>query len=246
MSLNNKRVAWLLPLYLALPLAGCKGPQSILDPAGPAALSVARLWWGMLIYFTLVFLAIAGIWFYAIKPRKKAFKHKKLGDYLIVWGGIALPTVSIIVLLSFGIPIGQSMLPSPESNEPILRINVIGHQWFWKVNYPDRNVTLINELHLPLNQPVDIYATTYDVIHSFWVPRLNGKIDMIPGYTNIIRLKATKSGRFRGQCAEFCGKWHAKMILNVVVHPKDDFSSWLETNKNMPSKITLPKPSEYE
>ncbi|WP_278025364.1 cytochrome c oxidase subunit II [Legionella yabuuchiae] len=229
---------------MCLGLEGCKGPQSILDPAGPAALSISRLWWGMFIYFTLVFFVIAGFWFYAIKPRKKESGNKTLGQHLIVWGGIVFPTLSILILLAFGIPIGQSMLPHPEADDNILRIHVIGHQWFWKVHYPDRDVTLINELHLPLDRPVDIYATTHDVIHSFWVPKLNGKIDMIPGYTNIIRLKATELGQFRGQCAEFCGKWHAKMVLDVVVHPKEDFSSWLNSQNNSVLNLKTDKRSE--
>lgn len=212
----------------------------MLDPAAPAALSVARLWWGMLIFFSLVFIAVSVLWFYAIRPRdKEADKHQteRLSRYLIIGGGLLLPSLTIFVLLLFGIPIGHSLLPLPHQDQSVMRIDVTGHQWFWEIHYPDTGLTLINELHLPLAQPVDIHATSHDVIHSFWVPRLNGKIDMIPGHTNVLRIQAGKLGHFRGQCAEFCGVWHARMLLDVEVHAPDDFKAWLQRQKNAQPKF---------
>ncbi|QBS10254.1 cytochrome c oxidase subunit II [Legionella israelensis] len=225
-----KRLPIVLSIFILFFLGGCKGPQSMLDPAGPAALLVSKLWWGMFIFFSLVFIVVCILWFYAMRSRdKEANKNEveRLSRYFIIGGGILLPTISISLVLLFGVPIGHSMLPLP-GNQKILRINVTGHQWFWEVHYPDAGITLINELHLPLNQPIDIYATSHDVIHSFWVPRLNGKIDMIPGHTNILRIQATKPGHFRGQCAEFCGLWHARMLLDVEVHSHDEFNAWLK------------------
>ncbi len=123
------------------------------------------------------------------------------------------------------------MLPLPLSGNPPLRIDVIGHQWWWEIHYPEAGITLINELHLPIGHPVDIHATSQDVIHSFWIPRINGKIDMIPGRINVLRLQVTKPGHFRGQCAEFCGLLHAQMILKVEAHKADDFSAWIEKKR---------------
>nr|WP_278043920.1 cytochrome c oxidase subunit II [Legionella nagasakiensis] len=234
---NNfiKRLPALSSIFILFLLNACKGAQSTLDPAGPAALSVARLWWGMFIFFSLVFIAIIILWFYALRPRdKEANKRQveRLSCYLIIGGGILLPGITIFVLLLFGIPIGHRMLPLPSNDQQVMHIDVIGHQWFWEIRYPDAGVTLFNELHLPQAKPIDIHATSHDVIHSFWVPRLNGKIDMIPGHINILRIQAGKTGHFRGQCAEFCGESHARMLLDVEVHSPDDFEAWLQLQKN--------------
>lgn len=164
-----------------------------------------------------------------MKPGKKKLEKKqgeKLSAYLIIGGGILLPSITIFVILLFGIPIGHNLLPHPQKN--VMRIDVIGHQWFWEIHYPDNQITLKNELHLPLKQPIDFYVTSDDVIHSFWIPRLNGKIDAIPGHVNILRLQATKPGNLRGQCAEFCGVRHAKMVLKITVHNDDSFKLWLQ------------------
>lgn len=154
----------------------------------------------------------------------------------MIGGGILLPSVSILVVLIFGIPIGHRLLPHPNPNS--MRIEVIGHQWFWEVRYPETGIVLKNKLHLPLGQPVDMHVTSRDVIHSFWVPRLNGKIDAIPGYTNIIRLQASKTGTMRGQCAEFCGVLHAQMILKVEVQEKEQFRLWLQKQQQQVSAVT--------
>jgi cytochrome c oxidase subunit 2 len=104
---------------------------------------------------------------------------------------------------------------------------VIGHQWFWEVRYPGTNAVTANEIHIPVGVPVDVIATTDDVIHSFWVPELNRKIDMIPGRENRILLEADRAGRYRGQCAEFCGLQHANMSLYVFADPPARFRAWL-------------------
>lgn len=187
----------------------------------------------MFLFFTLVFFAVLLLWFYAIKPKKKSLQEKqveRLSRFFIIGGGILLPSITILVILFFGIPVGNRILPHPEKN--VMRIDVVGHQWFWEIHYPDTGVRLINELHLPVNKPVDMHVTSHDVIHSFWVPRLNGKVDAIPGHTNVLRLQATKPGYLRGQCAEFCGGWHAQMVLTVKVHDADSFNAWLQEQKN--------------
>jgi cytochrome c oxidase subunit 2 len=111
-------------------------------------------------------------------------------------------------------------------------IEVTGHQWWWEVRYPDTGITLRNELHIPVGQPVDIHLTTADVIHAFWVPRLGGKLDAIPGRTNVLRLQADRPGSYRGQCAEFCGMNHAHMQFTVEAHPPEAFDQWLETYRD--------------
>lgn len=232
-SIVLRKFSLLLPLFCLFFLSACKGPQSTLDPASLAAQEVAQLWWGMFISSTFILVAILSLWLYAVRSNKKAAAEDKQRlrrqkNYLIIGGGILFPTLGIVVLLLFGIPVGHRMLPLPVQEKPPMRINVIGHQWWWEIYYPDAGVTLINELHLPTGQAIDIYATSADVIHSFWVPRLNGKIDMIPGHTNILRLLVPKPGHFRGQCAEFCGRFHARMLLRVNAHKPEAFAIWLQ------------------
>ena len=202
-----------LPIIILFFLAGCNGPQSVLNPAGPSAHAVARLWWGMFGFSALVLMVIVALWLYAMWRKPKPLTDNEARRLSLRWiagGGIALPVVSLTVLLGFGIPMGYRMLPLPLAGQTPLRIDVTGHQWWWEIRYPDAGIVLKNELHLPAGVPVDIHVTSADVIHSFWVPRLAGKLDMIPGRTNILRLQADAPGHFRGQCAEFCGTGHAR------------------------------------
>ena len=215
---------------LGLALVGCSGPQSAVDPAGPAAGTIAALWWWMLGYGTLVFAIVVGLWLYALhrRPREWAEEHaRRAGRRWLLFGGLLLPFGSIAVLLAFGIPAGHRLLPLPVAGPPPLRIDVVGHQWWWEVRYPGTSVRLVDELRLPAGRPVDVHTTSSDVIHSFWVPRLGGKIDAIPGRTNVIRLQADTAGLLRGQCAEFCGDAHAHMTMQVHVMPADRFDAWL-------------------
>ncbi|MGZ8160015.1 MAG: cytochrome c oxidase subunit II [Methylobacter sp.] len=222
-----------VPISILFFLAGCNGPQSALNPAGPSAHAVAKLWWAMFGFSALVLLVIVALWLFAIWRKPKPLTDKEAGRLSLRWiigGGFVLPVVSLTVLLGFGIPMGYRMLPLPLTGETLLRIDVTGHQWWWEVRYPDAGIVLKNELHLPAGVPVDIHVTSSDVIHSFWVPRLAGKLDMIPGRTNILRLQADAPGHFRGQCAEFCGTGHAGMVLAVQAHTPKDFQAWLEAN----------------
>jgi len=227
-------------LTVLLPvLAGCSGSHSILDPAGPAARDVAWLWWCMLIGFGLVFVAVVALWLAAFRPREQPRRspeaERRLGLRWILGGGILLPGVSILVLLAFGVPTGQRLLPLPlPGGETPRVIEVIGHQWWWEVRYPDEagEVVTANHLVMPAGEPVDFHVTGADVIHAFWVPRLGGKIDMIPGRLNRIRLEADTPGVFGAQCAEYCGVQHAHMQLHLEAVPPAAFEAWLAARRD--------------
>lgn len=221
-------IQWLsrwLGLGVLTNIAGCGGPLSTLDPAGPAAQSAAGLWWIMFGSFGLVLLAVIGLWWFAMRQPSRSDNPRR-NNRMIIGGGVLLPLLSIAGLLAVGIPAGHRMLPLP-TPEDVLRIDVTGHQWWWEVHYPDTGVRLKNELHIPAGAPVDIHLTTADVIHAFWVPRLGGKLDAIPGRTNILRLQASQPGIYRGQCAEFCGLHHAHMQFSVTAYEVSDFQRWL-------------------
>jgi len=216
-------------------LAGCSGPLSALDPAGPSAATAAGLWWGMFIFSVVVMLALFGLWVYAMKRDPGSVddhQAQRIQNRWIVFGGLALPLGSITVLLAFGIPAGHSMLPLPVADQNVVTVEVTGHQWWWQVRYPDTDIELRDELYIPAGVPVDVKLTSNDVIHSFWVPRLGGKVDMIPGRTNVLRLQADEPGTYRGVCAEFCGRDHAHMTFTVEAKAPEAFAAWLEAEQN--------------
>lgn len=211
-------------------LAACSGPFSTLDPAGPSAATAAWLWWIMFAFSAVVLVALTALWVFASvrqpKPGSEA-RVRQVHRRWLIGGGLLLPIGSVTALLIIGIPAGHSMLPLPVGGDPPLRIEVTGHMWWWEVHYPDHDVELRNVLHIPAGKPVDLHLTSADVIHSFWVPRLGGKLDMIPGRTNVLRLQADAPGSYRGQCAEFCGIGHAHMQFEVQAHEPDGFEQIL-------------------
>ncbi|MFN2329471.1 MAG: cytochrome c oxidase subunit II [Chromatocurvus sp.] len=226
-----------LLLFACISLNACSGPQSVLDPAGPTALAASRLWWAMSLYAALVLLVVTTLWIYALRRKYREIDEQQrvqTGRRWIIGGGIILPAFSITVLLMFGIPIGHRMLPLPPAVGKALQVNVIGHQWRWEFHYPDAGVTLQDVLHLPVGVPVDIHGTSHDVIHSFWVPRLAGKIDLIPARVNVLRIEASKTGIFRGQCSEFCGIGHARMTFSVQAHEPAEFAALMERLRHGP------------
>lgn len=209
-------------------LSGCTGHYSTLDPAGPSAQSVAWIWWGMLGVSSLVLLGVCLLWWYATTRRTREYSDseaQRIQNRWVLLGGIGLPVVSMTVLLAFGIPAGHRMLPWPDDNA--LQIEVHAKQWYWEVHYPQQGIELIDEVHIPVGRPVDFHVSSEDVIHAFWVPRLGGKIDAIPGRKNTLRLQADKAGRFGGLCAEYCGREHAFMKFEVIAHNPADFDTWI-------------------
>lgn len=224
-------------MWMASVLAGCAGPQSMLDPAGPSAQAIAAVWWWMLGVGVLVLLGVVALWLVAMRRQAQTADGDdppgtaRSGLRWIIGGGIVLPVAAIVPLLIFGSSAGLHQLPLARSGAdetaPPLRIDATGQQWWWALHYPDSGVRLRNELRLPVGRPVLVHVGSEDVIHSFWVPRLGGKIDAIPGRTNVVRLQADQVGRFRGQCAEFCGQDHAHMVMTVIAMPATEFDAWL-------------------
>jgi cytochrome c oxidase subunit II len=207
-------------------LSGCGGPLSSLHPAGQGATDIAWITWIMIIGCGVFMLLMSGLWLHAVYRRSD--EPLKIGERpILIWGGLVLPLVVITLLLAFGVRTGHSLLPI---GKPDLEIRVTAYQWFWEFEYhtaDGRTVTLVDELHLPVDQRIDFHVATNDVIHAFWIPALGGKIDAMPGRVNTLRLVPTRPGRFGGQCAEFCGARHAHMAFEVTVHESADFYHWL-------------------
>jgi cytochrome c oxidase subunit 2 len=210
-------------------LAGCRGAQSMLDPAGPSASAIATVWWWMLAVAAVVFVGVVIAWFMSMRPHAAmdAATARRVERRFLIGGGLLLPTVSVTALLVFGSPAGFHQLPLPGSQAAPLRIEAIGHQWWWEIRYPNGQ-SVRNELRLPAGRPVDVHTKSGDVIHSFWVPALGGKLDAVPGRTLVVRLQGDRLGTYRGQCAEFCGVGHAHMTMSAVVMEPEAFDAWLQ------------------
>lgn len=211
---------------LALSVTACSPIQSALHPAGTDAAELATLFWFMTAAGAFIWLVVMGAAVYAVVGRRKP-RSEKFADRFILVGGVAFPTVTLALLLVFGL----SLLPSwGGAEEPDLRVHVRGEQYWWRLSYelPDGAlVETANELHLPVDSVVEFVLTSTDVIHSFWIPALGGKMDAIPGRINVLRLEPTKPGVYRGVCAEFCGPSHALMAFPVNVHEDLGFATWL-------------------
>jgi cytochrome c oxidase subunit 2 len=176
---------------------------------------------------TLGLAVVAGILLAAWLRRRSPGPGEKAGMAVVIGLGFALPVIVIAALfvVSDIFVIGETQAPAASATK--LTVHVVGHDWFWEVRYPGSAAVTANEIHIPARTAVLLEATTFDVIHSFWVPQLNRKIDTIPGRTNEIELYADRPGTYRGQCAEFCGLQHAHMAMVVVADPLERFRAWL-------------------
>lgn len=200
-------------------------PQSALDIAGRDAQQIAQLFTVMAIGALIVWAAVVGIAVYAIRVRRE--HSERAANLLILGGGVALPTMVLGALLLYGLPVLPEILkPAPDGN---LRIHVTGKQWWWRVQYMTASgiVETANELRLPVGRRTELQLASPDVIHSFWVPSIAGKMDMIPGRLTRLALEPTRTGVFRGACAEYCGASHALMAFLVVVVEPGEFDAWL-------------------
>lgn len=227
-------------------LAGCHGPRAVLSPASAEAAQVGFLWWtffGVAVaVFALVMLFLLG----AIRRAQRlrlgpapetavleppAATERTLA--VVVSSAVALTAIVLLGLLVTDFAIGRT-LRSPVSGDT-LTIKITGHQWWWQIEYQDSTpaniIRAANELHLPVGRPVELILNSADVIHSFWLPNLQGKRDLIPGKTQRLWLQPDRVGEFRGQCAEFCGYQHAHMRLVAIVESAEDFAKWQEAQR---------------
>jgi cytochrome c oxidase subunit 2 len=246
--------------------AAAVAPQSALEPGGPGAAEIDRLWDLMLWSGTAVTLLVVVLLLVALFRRRHSSElppeadrppdprgehanvetggrgqadegrpeSERKGARWMVAGGVVFPTFVLTALFLLDLQVLGVLYPRGDEPAP-LTIEVTGRQWWWDVRYmdsiPGRAVRSANELHLPVGQRVRLLLRSQDVIHSFWVPGLQGKIDMIPGRTNTFWVQADTPGVWRGQCAEFCGMQHAKMAFVVVADTPADFAQWLDRER---------------
>ncbi len=221
-------------LCLCPSLSACSGIQSALDPAGREAADVATLFFTMLAGGVVIWAGVVGMLFYA--ARKGQVHSEKAAGRVILWCGALLPTVILAALLSYAVWLMPNVRPWFSGDDRMMRrIEVTGEQFWWRVRYLDKGGGLAfetaNELRIPVGERVVFSLKSSDVIHSFWIPVLGGKMDMIPGRENRLTLLAEKPGTYRGVCAEFCGASHALMAFTVLAMEKQAFEDWMAARR---------------
>jgi cytochrome c oxidase subunit 2 len=231
-------------LFAAAP--GGAGQPSMLDPKGPVSRSVESLWWLLFGFAVFVFVVVVALGIVAVLRGRRARvaeadhldeEGRPFGrpdDRFIAIGGVVVPFVILVIV---GVATVATARAIWANNPPAVHIEVEAADWFWIVRQPG-GITTANEIAVPVDRPIQIGLTSRDVIHSFWVPQLAPKVDMIPGQRNTIHFTASKTGIYRGQCAEFCGLQHAHMIFFVDVMTSSQYQRWLAQHRRPPPRPT--------
>jgi cytochrome c oxidase subunit 2 len=197
-----------------------------MQPAGPAAEAIAGIGWLLILGGAAVLVGVMLLLAWALR---RGAQPARPGLW-ILGGGVIFPGVVLTALFAYTLPLSPAWRPMPPAGA--LVVSVTGHMWWWEVRYRSVDgageIVTANEIRIPAGRPVYLALASSDVIHSFWVPALAGKIDMVPGRLHHLQLTADRPGVFRGQCAEFCGEQHARMALHVVAQPPAEFEAWLQ------------------
>lgn len=221
------RALRLSPLLL---VSGCQSSQSALETHGPSARHLGDLIWLFTGTATIIWLLVVLVLLVALArlPRhatqSRTERDRRMKPVVI---GAAIATAVIVAGLTVASYLTTRAIGEP--GEAVLEVTVRGQQWWWQFLYGDPakgGFETANELHIPVGKPVRLKLESPDVIHSFWVPSLAGKMDLIPGRTNILTIRADRPGVYRGQCAEFCGIQHGHMSLFVIAEPEADYARW--------------------
>ncbi|MDP9123548.1 MAG: cytochrome c oxidase subunit II [Pseudomonadota bacterium] len=234
MTAPARSLALLGTLAAAVACSGCTGWQSALDPHGVQADGLVRLLGAFVAICTLVWMFVATVLLRALWRRRRQqadgigvdeSTEKRMRTTITLAVAATLFIVVVLTAISF---VTTRRITAPDPNAMVIRVR--GWQWWWEVTYPgespDRTLVTANEIHVPVGRTVRIELAAADVIHSFWVPNLAGKVDMIPGRDTTLTFRATRAGTYRGQCAEFCGLQHAHMAFIVIADAPADFDAW--------------------
>jgi cytochrome c oxidase subunit II len=219
-------------------------PSSIFHPVSTPAREIDTVAFFVVAITVVIFLIVAGLLTYSIarfraRPGDDGREPPQVyGSNPIEFAWTTVPVIIVLVLLLITARTIYT-IQSPPRPPDALSVHVIGHQWWWEFRYPDLGIVTANELHVPLSDPAKPTPTfleleSADVAHSFWVPRLAGKTDVIPNRRNSMWIDPQVAGTYLGQCGEFCGTEHAMMLLRVIVEPRADFDRWVAVQKQVP------------
>lgn len=229
---------------MTLLVGACAGredlPQDTFDTQGPVARQLDRLIDPVFLVAGFFFVLVNGLIAYVVvkfRRRSDDDAPKQVhGNAKLELGWTIVPAVILAVIGIF--TLGTIADINAEAEPGALEVEVVGHQWWWEYRYLGEKIVTANELHIPTGRQVSLKLESVDVVHSFWVPKLAGKLDVVPGRTNHMTLEADRPGVYFGQCAEFCGFSHANMLLRVVAHDPAEFDDWVEANTTAPRAVT--------
>ncbi len=243
MFLNHRRMKLYKSITILLLVLVATGCASSPTPFAPASMNS-----GMFVNLAVVLFAIAAIVFVVVeglliyasirfyRHQQEGYPKQIEGNQRIEIAWTIFPAIVLLVVFFVSLKPLTTLGYNPPATSPtsnVLHVRVVGHQWFWEFDYPDLNIITANELHIPVNTTVEFEVTSVDVIHSYWVPQLGGKIDAVPNHTNITWVSANQTGEYHGQCSEFCGAQHGNMLFDVYVDTPDQFQAWV-TNQQQP------------
>jgi len=220
-------------------LAGCQGPfpQSTFSPVSEFGSDLSGLfemifWWGVAVFVVVE----VGVVYVVIRFRARPGRPDPTPIHGHTALEIAWTLAPAMIIVFIAVPTIQVIWKDAGvDTSNALQVEVVGHQWWWEFRYPEYGIVTANDLHLPQGRPVEVQLTSVDVIHSFWLPRLAGKRDMILGRTNRLVFTPDSVGEFSGQCAEYCGVSHANMRFRAFVHAPDDFAAWVADQSSPPA-----------
>jgi cytochrome c oxidase subunit 2 len=228
---------------LALTDAACSGPGAMTEANGPGAHRISLLSIAMFAVAAFVFLVVICFLAYGLFHRRRDDDEQRpdLDDHggtrMVLLGGIAFPIVVLVILFVITL-VALEAQAREDTGSHVFTIDVIAHRWWWEFQYPDQHIDTANEVHIPTGQPVLMEVTSTDVIHSFWVPRLQRKVDAVPGRTNEVTLQADADGTYLGECSEYCGLQHAHMHFDVIAQSSDAFNGWVSQQQTVPAEPT--------
>lgn len=235
---RHRLLILLIPVAIAL-ISGCatENPQDTFDTAGPVAEDQANLFkfifWIAVVVFVLVEFGI--IWI-TLKYRRRSDSEMPVQTHGNTKLELTWTFIPTLIIIAIAIPTVISIwdLAEPPADEPIMTVEAVGHQWWFEFRYPEEEIVTANELIVPVGKNVLVKLESQDVIHSFWVPKLFGKVDMVPTRENELWFRADEAGEFFGQCAEFCGIAHALMRFRVIAQPEDEYNEWVASMRRPP------------
>ena len=229
-----------LLVLLALTCTACSGRHNALDPAGPYSAAIADLWWIFFGVCAVIWVLVVAFLLIATFRRERSSSERSLA--IAVGSAIGVTVIILFVFLFLSTSTGNTLM-TMAPRQPLM-IHVTGQQWWWSVEYNDpipvRQFTSANEIYIPVGRPVQLVLQSRDVIHSFWIPNLHGKRDLIPGHTSSFVIQADRAGTYEGQCAEFCGHQHAKMRLSLTAIPEAEFVKWMDSQRRAAKPPSTP------
>jgi cytochrome c oxidase subunit 2 len=214
------------------------------NPAGPEANRILQLSTPVFIIAGVIFLLVEALIVYAVwkfRDRGDTSEPKQIHGNTrleLLW-----TIIPALILAGIAIPTVKAVMDLTSRPGDGLQVEVTGHQWWFEYTYPNQQITTANVLVIPVGTPIDLQMTSADVVHSFWVPRLAGKRDVIPGQLTYLKLQADETGEYLGQCAEFCGLGHANMRIRVQVVSQNDFDAWVADQQQSAAEPAVGTPA---